>query len=117
MNPDAVIGHRRICHCGQPVIRVHTRPPSMNCDLNPTPIRTMADPWYTSPYFRQLPDDTFIQVNNVHHHSDLGGIPTGPTFACHHCPPPAMCRWCGHVHQAPADGGSNNNSNEKGTSA
>ena len=98
-HPFATPGHRRVCACGAEVVRVYTRTPSMNCDLDPTPTRSATA---TGPYFRRLTDDTYLQINAIDAVGGVAGVPAGATLACHHCAPPAMCRWCQQVHEVVA---------------
>jgi hypothetical protein len=106
-HPFATPGHRRQCkRCRCDVIRVYTRVPSYNVEVDVTPIN---DPAATGPYFRRLNDDTFLQINSLTEVGGVSGVPAGATFAAHHCLPPARCRHCEHVHQTTGNTAGDNN--------
>lgn len=116
-HPFATPGHRRQCkRCRCDVIRVYTRVPSYNVEVDVAPIN---DPAATGPYFRRLNDDTFLQINSLTEVGGISGVPAGATFAAHHCLPPARCRMCEQVHHTTGNtaGDNNSNNNEKGTPA
>ena len=86
--------------CGADVVRVYTREPGYNVDIDVTPTRSTQA---TAPLFRRLVDDTFVQVHSLTDTGGIAGIPAGATHAAHHCSPPARCRLCEQTHQSSGD--------------